>query len=242
MADRFPSLEEFDSGVQTEIKDVDIGDIPSASNFLEREKAILGEEANRFATVEDAAAIDAGDDLLGGGDVSMASPGATAQFESQFPDISAAEAAAPTNVTITGGPSIVYNSGFTTTVEDEEEPEVIREWRAKRDEQIRAREEVFARQREATIAEAQRNIDEFYENYNNKKEKLIAQTRREAEEFLAKREDTTSGGTSWERIAKLVDISGKGAKGGATGSGKERFRELLISLRKDENAPGASGY
>lgn len=56
------------------------------------------------------------------------------------------------------------------------------------------------------------------------------------------REDTSSGGTSWERIAKLVDLSGKGAKGGAAGTGKEKFRELLLSLRKDEKAPGATGY
>lgn len=40
----------------------------------------------------------------------------------------------------------------------------------------------------------------------------------------------------------MVDISGKGTNGGATGSGKERFRELLMSLRKDEKAPGAVGY
>jgi Clathrin light chain len=58
---------------------------------------------------------------------------------------------------------------------------------------------------------------------------------------LASRDDTTAGGTSWERISKLVDISGKGAKGGAAASGKERFRGLLVSLRKDEKAPGASG-
>lgn len=74
-----------------------------------------------------------------------------------------------------------------------------------------------------------------------KKDKSIAQTRKEAEEFLASREDTSSGGTSWERIAKLVDLSGKGAKGGASGTGKEKFREMLTGLRKDENAPGASG-
>ena len=71
---------------------------------------------------------------------------------------------------------------------------------------------------------------------------MINQTRKEAEQFLASREDTTSGGTSWERISKIVDVSGKGAKGGAAGSGKERFRELLTSLRKDEKAPGAEGY
>ena len=122
------------------------------------------------------------------------------------------------------------------------EPEVIKEWREKRDAANAKRAEQFARQREETVAEAQRNIDDFYENYNNKKEKQIAASRKDAEQFLASREDTTSGGTSWERIAKIVDVSGKGAKGGASGSGKERFRELLTSLRKDEKAPGATGY
>lgn len=88
---------------------------------------------------------------------------------------------------------------------------------------------------------AQQAIDDFYENYNTKKEKTIAQTRKDAEEFLANREDTSAGGTSWERIAKLVDLSGKGARGGAAGTGKERFRELLMNLKKDERAPGATG-
>jgi len=119
---------------------------------------------------------------------------------------------------------------------------VIRNWREKRDTQNAKRAEQFSAQRAETIQEAQENIDNFYENYNNKKEKMIAQTRKEAEQFLASREDITSGGTSWERISKIVDVSGKGAKGGAAGSGKERFRELLTSLRKDEKAPGAEGY
>lgn len=143
--------------------------------------------------------------------------------------------------TITG-PSVSYNSGFNAYVGEEEEPEVIKEWREKRDAGNARRAEQFAAQKAETIKEAQQNIDDFYENYNSKKEKMIAQTRKEAEEFLASRDDTTSGGTSWERIAKLVDVSGKGQKGGASGSGKERFRELLMSLRKDEKAPGAEGY
>jgi len=54
---------------------------------------------------------------------------------------------------------------------------------------------------------------------------------------LKNREDTTSGGTSWERVAKLVDLSGKGQGAGE----KAKFRELLLSLRKDEKAPGATG-
>lgn len=57
----------------------------SADDFLAREKAILGEDAEVFATAEDGVAFNGGggdDDLLGGGD------GETAQFEQQFPDLS----------------------------------------------------------------------------------------------------------------------------------------------------------
>ena len=64
---------------------------------------------------------------------------------------------------------------------------------------------------------------------------------KEAQQFLEKREDTTAGGTSWERIAKLVDLSGKGQLGGGEGSTKKRMRELLMSLKSDKDAPGASG-
>ena len=70
---------------QTDVKDT--SDVPSASNFLEREKAILGEDATQFATVEDAEFDDGDDDLLGGGG-GVSSPGNNAAFESQFPDLS----------------------------------------------------------------------------------------------------------------------------------------------------------
>jgi hypothetical protein len=223
---------------------------------LAREKAVLGDDAEQVVTSEDANAFgEAGGDLMGGDDKAQSS------FEAQFPDLASPSAVGArylisrrekslTSHQGTGGvpgqgitgPSVSYNSGYQATAEDEEEPQVIKEWRENRDAQIAKRQERFAAQREETIKEAQQNIDDFYENYNTKKEKGIAQTRKEAEEFLASREDTVSGGTSWDRIAKLVDVSGKGSKGGAAGSGKERFRELLTGLRKDEKAPGATGY
>ncbi|POR33453.1 Clathrin light chain [Tolypocladium paradoxum] len=237
MADRFPSLEDFDSGAQTDIKDPSAD--PSADDFLAREKAVLGDDADQFATSDDAAALGApSGDLLAQGD------NAQSTFESQFPDLASSSAGTggPLGGSSITGPSVIYNSGYQTRVDAEEEPEVIKEWRERRDAQIAKRAEQFAAQKEETIKEAQQNIDDFYENYNTKKEKGIAQTRKEAEQFLASREDTVSGGTSWDRIAKLVDVSGKGSKGGAAGSGKERFRETLTNLRKDEKAPGATGY
>lgn len=140
------------------------------------------------------------------------------------------------------GISAPYQSQYSTRVEDEQEPDVIKQWRERRDLALQERAQRSDEKKAETVKAAQQNIDDFYENYNSKKEKSTAQTRREAEDFLAKREDTSAGGTSWERIAKLVDLSGKGAKGGAAGSDKARFRELLLTLKGDEKAPGATGY
>jgi hypothetical protein len=116
-----------------------------------------------------------------------------------------------------------------------------REWREKRDADVARRSEISNEKKESTIKKAREDVDDFYVSYNNKADKFRSQTRADAEQFLANREDTSAGGTSWERIAKLVDVSGKGTRGGASGSGKERFRELLIDLKKDQNAPGVSG-
>lgn len=125
--------------------------------------------------------------------------------------------------------------------ETEEEPSVIKEWRERRDLAVRSREEKSASRKSETVNAAQEAIDEFYENYNNKKEKGLTQTKKEADEFLEKRDNTTSGGTSWERIAKLVDVKG-GGKAATGAEGKEKFRDLLVGLMKDENAPAAKGY
>jgi hypothetical protein len=164
-------------------------------------------------------------------------------FESSFPAMDTSNNGVGPSGTVTGNP-LPYRANQNSYEDDNEdgsEPQPIREWREKRDQGIQHRDEVSASKKAETVKAAQTNIDEFYENYNNRKDKGVAQTRKEAEEFLKNREDTTSGGTSWERIAKLVDLSGKGSGGGASGTQKAKMRELLVSLRKDENAPGASG-
>lgn len=116
-----------------------------------------------------------------------------------------------------------------------------RKWREKRDADISRRDAASSARKEETISKARRDIDDFYESYNRKTDKQKAETARQASEFIQNREDTTAGGTSWERIAKLVDLSGKGQGGGGDGSTKKRMRELLLDLKNDPNAPGAGG-
>ncbi|KAI9754864.1 MAG: hypothetical protein M4579_004521 [Chaenotheca gracillima] len=255
MADRFPSIEDFSSDQPQNQGDSNLDLDPSTSSgadFLSREKAALGDDADQFASPNDnfnasATVEDGDDDLLGGaGQTGDGDAGPPSGFESSFPSIDTGNEGVAPGGTITGSnePFLPGRPASTlaATVEDEEEPEVIKHWRERRDLALQDREEKSARRKDETVKDAQTSIDDFYENYNTKKDKTVAQTRKEAEEFLASREDTSAGGTSWERIAKLVDLSGKGAKGGASGTGKERFREILLSLRKDEKAPGASGY
>ena len=91
------------------------------------------------------------------------------------------------------------------------------------------------------MKQAREDIDEFYNNYNRKIDKQKEGAVKEEKDFLAKREDTTAGGTAWERIHRLLDTSGKGQAGGGEGSSKKMFRELLTSLKSDKDAPGAGG-
>ncbi|EXJ89508.1 hypothetical protein A1O3_02575 [Capronia epimyces CBS 606.96] len=251
MADRFPSIEDIDSG------EVDLRPDPAAQGSLEeRERALLGEDAELFAANDrpGAATVEDGiDDLLGGDDGDFVSaPNDSAggaqneldDFESSFPAIDTQNENVGPGGTITDSSTPFQSApGYTnyTSPPQQEETEPIREWRAKRDADIKRRDEASAHKKEETVSTARKDIDAFYESYNRKVDKQKAQTRTEAEEFLAKREDTTAGGTSWERIAKLVDLSGKGQSGGGEGSSKKIMRDLLLSLKGDKNAPGAGG-
>ncbi|CAL8581026.1 Clathrin light chain [Xanthoria parietina] len=250
MADRFPSLEEFGDG-QTEPKGNGATNGATADDdFLARERAMLGDDANLFSTSNDNAATveDGDDDLLGGSDSYGGGQGGGEEideFESSFPAMDTRNEQMGPGGTITGS-NLPYQPrqppSYSGYQEPEEEAEPVSLWRSKRDADISQREEASSSKKSDRVSKAQRDIDDFYENYNSKKDKSITRTRKEAEDFLANRQDTSAGGTSWERIGKLVDLSGKGAKGGAAGGGKEKFRELLMELRKDEKAPGASGY
>lgn len=97
MADRFPSLEDFSEGTLTHYTpysganitpgQTEVAEAPTATDddFLARERAALGEDADQFATAQDHVGENVGgdDDLLGG-DEPVEELG---QFESSFPSV-----------------------------------------------------------------------------------------------------------------------------------------------------------
>lgn len=54
---------------------------------------------------------------------------------------------------------------------------IAREWRERRELAIQRRDEQSKARKQETLDAAKQNIDDFYDNYNDKKDKAIAQTR-----------------------------------------------------------------
>ncbi|EJD08403.1 uncharacterized protein FOMMEDRAFT_74206 [Fomitiporia mediterranea MF3/22] len=132
-------------------------------------------------------------------------------------------------------------------LQDEDEPEVIRAWREKQAEEIKKRDEASQARRQETIAKAERSIDQFYEEYNAKKERNIKENKVQEQEYLASFADSLTAGTTWSRICEYIDLQNSQSKTLArTGPGTTdltRFKEVLLRLKREgDAAPGAAGY
>ncbi|RIA78955.1 clathrin light chain [Glomus cerebriforme] len=233
----FPPLEDF----STPNKNASLESDPTA-DFLAREQAILGADADLFANSNHTITSTTSNELEGFPDItSITSPSANnvlsppvsnisnnsvsdySAFHSEFPSVEIENTQASYNI-------------------EEEEPEVIRQWRERQREIIAQRDETSEAKKRETLSIARDAIDKFYEEYNEKKARTQKQNKQDEETFLRERDDLTSG-TSWERICKQVDLSTAQSK--TTNKHVKdvsRFKEMLLSLKKDEKAPGAGGY
>ncbi|GAA5873275.1 hypothetical protein JCM3774_005929 [Rhodotorula dairenensis] len=256
-----------------------------AGDFLARERAALGADANSFAAPADSDLPDkdyeqsaaafpdlegAGDDALAdfaapsaasaaaapsqvGQQVSVTGTNEFAAFEEEYPEIDIPSEQPHENglngTTTQDSVSPAFASQPVASTpsaatQDGGESEFIRNWREQQKADLAKREEEAASKKEDTIAKARNAIDNFYKDYNAKKEKAIAQNKDDEEAFKTELSDSLAKGTTWERICTLVDLQDSRSK--TTTKSKQdltRFKELLLSLRREgETAPGAAGY
>ncbi|KAG0294285.1 hypothetical protein BGZ98_001831 [Dissophora globulifera] len=262
-------------------KKTDVGSDDPMADFLAREQAALGGDADFLAGLSSGSAVTSPSHNIGEDfessfpsfaehEASLTSPpvsgrvpsGSTPSvtvaadddefgaFHSDYPAIETTDSA-PTSQTfaasvpiqptgVSGGfkspsPSISRPPQFQT----QEVPEIVKEWREKQTVIVADKDEKSEAKRQETIGAAHEAIDRFYEDYNQKKAKSIAENRDKETEFLAKRDDVSSG-TQWERINRHLDSS-PAAVAAALKAGRRdtsRMRELLRDLEKDPNAPG----
>ncbi|KAG9017217.1 hypothetical protein FRB90_001327 [Tulasnella sp. 427] len=182
------------------------------------------------------------------------------KFEDQFPDLgdSGFSAPPPPISVASQAPSFYqsppvqqqqpqYGGPIYPPQAEEEEPEVIKQWRADQEELIRKRDAESERKRQETISKAEQAIDQFYQDYNAKKERNIAENKKNEEEYKASLTDALAAGTTWSRICDLIELQNSQSKtiarAGPGTTDLARMREVLLRLRREgENAPGAAGY
>lgn len=233
----YPELEGYEAGADFSSKDL-----------AARERELLGEAgaAELVGSSGDAEVSDAEPEPhvdIENRDVAEAldhaESGAPASGESSsFGAESAEKSSAPSTFVPGAGPS-----AYVPKKVDLRDSAFLKDWKAKSDEKLEQKDKASAEKRESTREKARKQVDDFYENYNAKKEKEAEQVHEDAKEFSEKRDKAIGSGegTTWDRINKLMDGLGRPAEGVAPAD-KKRFAELVQSLKGDANAPGAAGY
>ncbi|KAI9286521.1 clathrin light chain [Umbelopsis sp. AD052] len=228
----------------------DFGDFNSSmedptADFLAREKAALGDDADLFNNdipsfsspapnqvplpsvtpteqLESRAFSPSSQSILsppatGFGYTSPTPAGDYSAFENEFP---AAEELETSQAFINA-----------STIPDVE-PEVVKQWREKQKELIAERDAESEEKKHQIVQKAREAIDEFYEEYNDKRQKAIDLNREKEDNEQQEREKAASG-TVWERISREIDF-----KSNSSTRDVSRMKQLMTDLRKDSRAPG----
>ncbi|KAL0141036.1 clathrin light chain [Mucor lusitanicus] len=219
----------------------DFGDFNTPSedptaDFLARERAALGEDADFFST-NDNDLVSPTHDLTSPIPATTSNPMSPALLD-DFPAVDNGRASALSfQSQASNKPDqdlLETSQAFHKAMLPEEEPETVRQWREKQKEVIAERDAESEKKKEETIKQAREDIDKFYEEYNDKKQKSIEENREREENTQKNREEVASSGNIWDRVAREVDISN--AKTGYHTQDVSRMKELMLDLKRDEKA------
>lgn len=213
MADKFPEIDVSDDEHEF------LGD------FMAREKQLVGDE---FKTEEDINVLAE----------SEPEDHEIQEFKEQFPEVG--EPAATIAATEQEDDDDDEFEGFSSQpVASQEDSQPLKEWAQRQALEIEEREKANAKKKAEIVAAAEKSIDDFYDNYNSKKELLAETVANEEKEFLEKRDGFLSRGTLWDRVNEIIDEVGELS---LDTRDKSRFKGLLTKLKGKENVPGAGGY
>lgn len=224
MSDKYPALETIDNDIPATESAEDLN-----SDFLSREKELLGDE---FKTEQDKDALAESDD----DDIN--------DFKEQFPEVDDSEPqpekSQPEDDTEEEEFEGFESSSTNTNKLIQGESEPLKDWKQRRDLEIEEREKANSKKKEDIVNKAQETIDDFYDNYNNKREQHSKEVLKEQEQFLEKRDSFLKNGTLWDRVNELIGEVGE-LPADETRD-KTRFKGLLTKLKGKETVPGAGGY
>ncbi|AMD22165.1 HGL175Wp [Eremothecium sinecaudum] len=120
----------------------------------------------------------------------------------------------------------------------EESKEIMNNWKKRRELEIEERDRVEEEAKRKLQEEAEQHINDFYDVYNKKKQHQLEQSKAEAEQFLKEREEFfNQDNTLWDRVLQLINVDDADQIGDRD---RSKFKEILLKLQGDKNAPGLS--
>ncbi|KAI8997324.1 clathrin light chain [Pilobolus umbonatus] len=219
----------------------DFGDFSSSNDptadFLARERAVLGGDVDFFTSGNDLSSMNY--------DTLQDYP----SLFSQTSDVSSHNNYGVQSINSTTAPSeypsfeadypkaehLESSKAFHKAMLPEEEPDVVRQWRTQKQEAIAKKAEEEKSRKEEIINKAREEIDLFYEEYNDKKQKATEE-HREREEVMMRAKEVLATSNIWECVVREFDVSN--AKAASTRD-VSRMKALMLDLRKDNKAPGS---
>ncbi|CCE72813.1 Piso0_000407 [Millerozyma farinosa CBS 7064] len=218
MADKFPALGSIDKDLPV----VEGSENYGGSDFLSREKELVGDE---FKTEDDKKAFEESDDEFN-------------DFKEQYPEVDYQNNVGSEESS--AGQFAESTEQIYTQFEDGEEPRSIKDWRERRELEISERDKANAKKKESIIEEARQTVDDFYDNYNSKKEQNSKKVLEEQQAFLEKRDNFLKRGTFWDRADELINEAGELPIDEKRD--RSRLEGLLAKLKGKDNVPAAGGY
>ncbi|EPB86626.1 hypothetical protein HMPREF1544_06602 [Mucor circinelloides 1006PhL] len=217
----------------------DFGDFSSSSNdptadFLARERAVLGGDADIFTTLDDTTSPTS---FTATPDLGRSS--AQSQYGIMSPSSAVSTPANDYSVFESSYPkaeNLETSKAFHKAMLPEEEPDVVRQWRENQKQVIAKRDEEESAKKEQILNKAREDIDKFYEDYNDKKQKAIEENREREDKMLKSREESSASTNIWNSVSREFDISN--AKAAYPTRDVSRMKGIILDLRKDQNAPG----
>ncbi|KAH3899062.1 clathrin light chain CLC1 SCDLUD_004484 [Saccharomycodes ludwigii] len=226
MADKFPDLDSS-SGVVAENEF-------NETDFLKREAEVLGDE---FKTDQDK-------DILTSNISNVDAATLENQQENTNNDVQNNASSNHDDDDDDDFGDFDQNTSTTATDTDtntHEPSQALEQWKEVRDAEIKQKDETDKQAKDNLIKEATADIDQFYEDYSKKKQVKLDETAKEAEEFSKQKEQffTQKDTTTWDRVLQLINTDDADVIGGRD---RSKFKEILLKLKGNEKAPGASGY
>ena len=109
------------------------------------------------------------------------------------------------------------------------EPEVVREWRAKQEKVLEEKDAKEADAMAELKEKAEKELKDWYKNYEEQLEKTKSDNRALEKTFVAKM-DAIEPGTEWERVNSLCEFNTKNSKNSKDMS---RMRSILLQLKQN---------